>query len=118
MALKDVVDLAFHLGLLAQEPPRGIGDERRGIADLVDDHAVDNHLDALGGHAGDLELGFIQRQGQRPHRLQAGQHQAPLPVTILKSMPARVSSVPRVSPEMMRASLGSATFHISFVPPR
>ena len=36
-------------------------------------------------------------------------------MTILKSIPSRVSSVPRVSPEMMRASLGSATFHISFV---
>ena len=36
-------------------------------------------------------------------------------MTILKSMPSRVSSVPRVSPEMMRASFGSATFHISFV---
>ena len=44
-----------------------------------------------------------------------GSTRAPLPVTILKSIPSRVSSVPRVSPEMMRASLGSATFHISFV---
>ncbi|MCY1239442.1 hypothetical protein D9M72_522360 [compost metagenome] len=33
----------------------------------------------------------------------------------MKSIPARVSRVPRVRPEMIRASFGSATFHISFI---
>jgi hypothetical protein len=77
VALKDVVYLAFHFGLLAQEPPRRIRDKGRRIANLVNDHTFHNHLDALGGNAGNLELGFVQGERQGAHRLEAGKDQRP-----------------------------------------
>ncbi len=78
MALKDVVDLAFHFWLLAQEAPGRIRDKGRGVADFVNHHAFHNHLDALRGHAGNLQFSFIQGERQRADRLQAGKDQGAL----------------------------------------
>ena len=79
MALEDVLDLLFELDLrLVEEAPGGVGDRGEVVADLVDDDRLDADRDALGRHAGDVELGLVGIEGEVADALDTGHDEGTL----------------------------------------
>ena len=86
------------------------------VADLVDDDAADAERDALVGDAVDGQLGLAQVEREPADRLHAGEHQGALAGDDLEAealLDARRWRCCGAGPEMISASLGSATRHIS-----